>query len=110
METNSKNLLIGFLIGSFLIVLWIFIPYNIKERSEIKQKREYIDSLKFVQNPINRPKTQEKLYQSKVKSTRYTKKPSVIHNFDGSMNVIYKDTVYIGASMKLYARFLLDSD
>jgi hypothetical protein len=26
------------------------------------------------------------------------------------MNVIYKDTVYIGASMKLYARFLLDSD
>jgi preprotein translocase subunit YajC len=55
METNKTNLFVGFLIGVVLIVLYVYIPYVIQEKKEMKRKQEVIDSLK--RNLYQPPKT-----------------------------------------------------
>lgn len=46
MEKDPKNLFIGILIGIVLILLYVYIPYEIQGRREIKHRQEVIDSLK----------------------------------------------------------------
>ncbi|MFZ2150472.1 MAG: hypothetical protein WAZ12_05420 [Candidatus Absconditicoccaceae bacterium] len=111
METNKKNLAIGILIAFVAILLYVYVPYEIKERRGLKHKKELIDSLKCDLHQIPRAKTyapKEKLYYSKVKSSIYTKEPLVINSIDGSMDIVYKDTVYMHASQELYINFLMD--
>ena len=111
METNKKNLAIGILIGFVAILLYVYIPYEIKERKSIRHKKELIDSLKCDLHTIPIAKTsvpKEKLYYSKAKCSIYTEEPLVINSIDGSMDIVYKDTVYMNASEELYVSFLID--